>query len=218
MRLDERSAGALVLAIISLGVLALAFTSPWFYYEHSSNRQAPPDGPQGDLTGVERHTLEYYPDRWVGLTQASDVRHAEYPGDSLPADPELADKAVKVMTYSFYIAAAGMVLLVLGEIPGISLILVRPVGIAVSVVSLAAMGVALYVGWFWVPGSVAGYGVEDPFTAKLVEDGYIRSRLTIGFAYGAIAATTIFSAGLWKFGAGTIDPAFIERFRAKPKA
>ncbi len=218
MRLDERSPGALILAVLSLGLLAMAFTSPWFYYEHSTNRQAPPDGPQGDLTGVERQMLEYYPDEWVGTTQASDVSQADDPGPSEPADIALADKAVQAMTICFMIAAGSMVLLALGEIPGLSLLLVRRVGITVAAIGVLAVGVALWIGWNWFPGSLQGYGVDTPFTAKMVEDGYIRTRLMIGYAYAAIAASTMFSAGLWKYGAGTVDPAFIERFRAGRKA
>ncbi len=201
MRQSERSIGALLLGLIALGFIAAALTAPWYHYEQTSGRLTPPGGPQGEEnTGEEHYEIDFY----AGSRE----------GDMDPSDPALADKGQDAIKLGLYIAAGALVLLVLGEIPGISLIIVRPIGVALAVVAMGGLGYSLWAAWFWLPASLAAYGVDDPYTAKLLENGYIRSNLLIGIAYAAIAFGTAFAAGVWKFGAGDARPAVVEMYRS----
>lgn len=186
------------MALAAIGLLGVAFTSAWFHYDFTTGRQTPPGGPQPEeVTGIERDGLDFYATQWQG--------------DIEPSDPEMAQDALTVVRYGLGGAAGALALVVLAEIPGIASILRRRVSLALIGLALAGLATVAVATWLWLPGSMAGYGVDSPYTAFLSEpNGYTHTSLDWGWYATALAGCAVFATGLFKFQAGPVDPDIIE--------
>jgi hypothetical protein len=188
---NERSTGSLLLALLAIAILGLSTTQPWFGYGYSSGRRAPEGGfHDANETGVERHELN----AWPGRTE----------GDYQPADAQAAQQTVERMQWGLY-AAGGLLLLgALGEVPGISRVIVRPVGLALYGLAFAAVAYALWLLWFAFPGTLGG-GVDGPYTSFLDGDGYTMTSVRFGWTIACFALAPILGCFLFKYGAGPLD-------------
>lgn len=197
MRGEERSVGALVMALVALGLLAFAFTAPWFHYDFSTPRQTAPDGPHPEEeTGVERRTLLFDADGWHG--------------DAEPSDRGTAQAAVDAIRFGTLAAGGLLVLVALGEVPWIASVLRRPVSLALLGVALVGFAGVVAATWFWLPESLAGLGVDSQYTARLGEEGYTHTTMGHGWYAAALAWTAVFATALFKFQAGAVDPRMVE--------
>lgn len=197
---DERSKLTLALSIVTIGLLSFALISPWWIVEESTGRQTAPDGPQDESeTRVDRAQADFYVDG--------------YRGDLEPANAAAANLALGLIGAGVYVAIVATALLVIGEMPWIWQFITRRVGIVLAVVGLVGISSSLMLAWLVLPLSMLSQGISGPFTSSLLDEGYIRSHLYLGWAATAFAWASMFAAGLAKFGAGNDDPAVIEEFR-----
>lgn len=198
----EGSIGALLVALVALGLLGAAYVGPWFEYDFSTGRQTPPDGPQPEEeTGVERSEMDFYATHWEG--------------DVEPSDEALAERTVWLITNGILVAGIALALVVLGEVPGISYVIRRPVSLVFIAVALAAVAAVAVLTWSWLPESMAGHGVDSQYTSHLEEpSGYTHSTMAWGWYSIALAGCAVFAAGLFKFQAGAADPHLVEEHAA----
>ncbi len=184
--------GTFLLAVLAIACLAFAFTLPWFSYETSSGRQTAEGGfNDPENTQVERHRLTYSP--------------SGQSGDVTPTDPNGAQEAVAQLGWALYGAIGLLAIVAIGEIPPFARWMPRLVSLFALALAFGAAGFALYIGWFRLPATLAGYGIDGPFTTFLAEDGYTRTTLEFGWAAAAVAVPLTLGALLWKFQAGSDD-------------
>jgi hypothetical protein len=199
---SERSAASFVLALLAAGMLAWSLSLPWFEYDHTTGRRTPEGGYHDpEDTGVVHTHLE--------------ARPGEVEGDVQPTDPGKADTLVQQMQWAVYAAIGLLVLVALGEIPGISRVLVRPVGLSLSFAALASTGFALALLWFSFPDTLAGYGVTKPFTYFQDESGYTRTTIRMGWTVAAASLPVTIAGFLFKFQAGAPDPTAVAELAAQ---
>lgn len=205
--MDERSPGAAVMALVAIALLGASFAFPWFEYDYNSGRQTPPGGPQeeSDKHIEERH-IEYAPNQKSGTSSTDGVRT----GAATPTDPQLADQAVQRVAWALLAGIVILALMALGEIRIIHKVIRRRVGLALGTLALVPIVAALWIAWFDMPASLAGYGVTWPFTYTLQDDGYTRTTLDWGWALAALAFPAALAAILFKFQAGSADAALVE--------
>ena len=192
---SERSTGNLLLVLVAAALLGASFLVPWFSYDHSTGRRTPSGGfhdPAED--GVVRTHWEAGP----GGTS----------GDGTPDDPAKVDKALGQLRLALFVAFGLLFVNGLGELPGLSRVLVRRVGLATGALAFAAIGWALYVGWYVLPKAF-GHGVADPFTSFLDDGGYTMTNLRLGWVLAAFALPVVFGGWLLKFQAGAPDPTVV---------
>lgn len=199
MRREERSIGTLLMTLVTLGLLAIAFSSTWFQYDYSTPRHVAPDGPYEE-DGVETHHLRYDAQGWHG--------------DVEPTDPAMAQNAVDAIRLGTLAVAGLLVVVALGEIPYIASLLRRPVSLVVLGAAFAGIAAIAVATWFWLPASLAGLGVDSQYTAALEDDGYTHTTMAMGWYAMALSWCTLFGAGLFKFQAGNADASMIEAHRA----
>lgn len=195
--IQDSSRSAFVFAIIVIGLLTGALLAPWLEYDYSSGRGTSPDGPYGDDPRVQRaeHTLGALPGS----------------GD---LEPE-GDRTVQLVIF-YGLLAGGLCLLIAaaGDLPKLHALVSRRVSLSLYVAAWATTMATLLVGWFWLPSTLSGYGVEGPFTHILVEpDGYTRTTLSFGWILGGLAFLGIPVAWIQKFQAGADDPTGVEVYR-----
>jgi hypothetical protein len=195
----DPSWGALLLAIVAVGLLAVSFVVPWWSFDSSTGRKTAEGGPQDpDDTRVERHSLDYLPFRTVG--------------DQQPSDAEGAEQGVLLLGIAASTAAGGLALFVLFEAFRFLRSFPRGVSLAVSVLAvLGAIG-GLVLTYYVLPGTMEGQQVDGPFTDILLEPGYIRTTLGPGWVLGALAVPLGLGALAFRFQAGSHDPAAIEAY------
>lgn len=198
---SERSLGNLLLAVAAIALLGFAFVAPWFTYDHSTGRRTPEGGFHSpEEAGVVR-------ERWEAGPSGSD-------GSPAPDDQARVDSALARMTWALVAAGGLLVLVVLGELPGVDRLLVRPVVLALGALALVGIGYALYVGWFVLP-SAYGHGVQGPFTSFLDDTGYTMTRIGTGWILAAVAVPAVFGGWLMKFQAGAPDPTVVAELYAR---
>jgi hypothetical protein len=192
MKPHERTLGAAAMAVLALAGLAGAWSATWFEYDHSSGRQTAPDGAYNDgVDGVVRHHLAYDAGHWNGDVQP---------------DAELAHRLGTFVPASLATAAGALALVALGEIPLVDRIIRRRIALALVAVALAAIAAAAVMAWSWMPESMAAYGVDSQFSARLDEpSGYTSSNLSWGWYAAAASFIPALGAGLFKFQAGQVD-------------
>lgn len=190
---SERSLGSFLLGLLAIGLLATSLLLPWFSYAYSSGRRTAEGGLHDpDDTGVIHQSWEASPQGWDGTIT--------------PTDPARADQ---VLLWTLAAVAAALVLTalaILGDLPGIDRVLVRPAALALHAAAFAASGAALALTWFALPGTLSGYGVTGPFTSFLDDTGYTQTTLRVGWSLAALALAPMFGAFLFKFQAGAPDP------------
>jgi hypothetical protein len=196
---SERSTGTLLLALCAAALLGAALAAPWFHYESSTGRRTPAGGLQdpGD-TGAVHHQLTMAP-----YAQEGDVQ------------PTHAEDARQLRTaMGALVATAGgcLALVMLGGVPFLSRAMPRRLSLALSFLGALCALAALLVAWVKLPLTLDGYGVDGPFTSKVIADGY--SRTTLGWGWAAAALSLPFMAGafLFQFQAGSNDPRQVEAF------
>lgn len=190
--LSERSMGSLVLAVVAVGLIGASLALPWFSYDHSSGRRTPEGG--------------FHPANETGVIRTSfDTTARSYEGDFAPDSTAQTKSTLNGLSIALFAAGGLLVLAALGELPGIERLLVRPVVLGLHVAAFAAVGVALWLGWFAVPELLASRGVDSPFTSFLDSDGYTQTTLRIGWVLAAFALPAVFGAFLFKFQAGAPD-------------
>lgn len=198
---NERSLGNLVLVLAALALLGVAWALPWFTYDHSTGRRTPEGGfhpPEED--GVVRNHWEAGPSGSSG-TQG-------------PDEPAQAESATARLAWAVLAAAGLLVLVALGEVPGLDRVLTRPVSLTLGGLALGCIAYALLVGWFVLPGSY-GHGVTSPFTSFLDDSGYTITRIGTGWILGAVAVPAVFGGWLLKFQAGAPDPTVVAELYAR---
>lgn len=198
---SERSTGNLLLVLAAGGLLGASFAVPWFTYDHSTGRRAPEGGfHDPEVDGVVRTHWEAGPSGTAG--------------DGAPDDQGRVDAAVQRIAWGLFAAFGLLALAALGELPGLSRILVRPVGLALGALAFGAIAYALYVGWYVLPGTY-GHGVEGPFTSFLDDSGYTMTRIGGGWVLAALALPAVFGGLLLKFQAGAPDPTVVAELYAQ---
>ncbi len=197
----ERSRGTRVSAMVALALIAFAFTQPWFSYDFSSGRQNAPDNPFGGDPGVETQRLDMFPFYTTGDTEPTDAAGVEL--------------AVLVLGVLVAVTLAALIAVLVAETRRGSDRIGRRASLGLLTIAIAALVGALVVSWVWLPATMEAEGVEGPFTYRLDEpDGYTRTALGLGWVAGAVSVAWIIAAGLWKFQAGSHDPAMVEAYRA----
>lgn len=186
----DRSKGALLMAMVAIGLLVGAYLAPWFLYDFNSGRQTPPDGPQPESeTGIVTHELTFHAGGWSG--------------DVDPTDTAMAQRAVTWTSALLFAAGALLFGVVLGEIPGVDRVIGRNVSLALIGLAMLTTAAAVVVAVWWMPGSMAGYGVEGAYTARLDEPvGYTRAYMHSAWYLTMLGTAAVFGAGLFKFQAG----------------
>ena len=192
----ERSTGAMVCALMAVGLLGLSLAIPWFTYDSSSGRRTPPTGfhdPE-DTQAIEHH-IEFWPTKTEG--------------DIEPSDPQKADQYVQWMGWGVFGAGGLLVLLALLEIPGLPKLLPRAVSLLGFLVALGAIAAPLAVTWYRLPETLAGYGVDGPFSYHLDGENYHQTTIWWGWVCAALAWPLAFGGALLKFQAGADDPSLL---------
>lgn len=196
---EERTRLGLAIALLVLVLLGAAWALPWWSIEESTGRQVAPDGPEQEQTGVER--------------REQDVHVDGSRGDLEPTHPARESSALSWLRIGILSAAAATVLYVLGQLPVLARFLNRPVCMALGAVAFAGVLAALVVTWVRLPLAWEGLGATNPFTAVLLENGYVRSHLHLGWVAGAFAAFGALGMVLSAYSAGDASPETIEEFR-----
>lgn len=195
----DPSWGALLLALLATGLLAVSFVTPWWSYDSSTGRKTVDGGPQDpEDTRVERHSLDFLPFRLVG--------------DQEPSDRQAAEQAVLVLGIGASAAAGGLGLFALFEAARFLRAFPRGVSLGLSLVAVLGVGLGLYWSYFLAPLSMAGNSVNGAFTDILLEDGYIRTTLGPGWVLAALATPLGLGALAFRFQAGSHDPTAIEAY------
>ena len=195
----EPSWGALLLALLAVGLLATSFALPWWSFDSSTGRKTPVGGPQDpEDTRVERHSLDYLPFRLEG--------------DQEPSDRPGAEAGVLQLGIAASVAAGGMGLFVLFETFRFLRSFPRGLSLLVSTLSvLGAIG-GLVLTYFVLPATMEENGVTGTFTDVLLDPGYIRTALGPGWVLGALAVPLALGALAFRYQAGSHDPAAIEAY------
>ncbi|HUR26346.1 MAG TPA: hypothetical protein VM327_10080 [Candidatus Thermoplasmatota archaeon] len=187
------------MALLAIGLIAASFVLPWWSYDSSTGRKTVPGGPQDpDDTRVERHSLDYLPFRLMG--------------DQQPSDPEGAEQGVLQLGIAAAVAGGGMVLFMLFEVFRFLRPFPRSLSLLVSVLAVLGIVAGLLLAAFVLPASMKGDGVDGPFTDRLLDPGYIRTSLGLGWVAAALALPVALGALAFRFQAGSHDPAAIEAY------
>lgn len=195
----DPSWGALLLALIAVGLIGLSFALPWWSFDSSTGRQTAEGGPQDpDDTRVERHSLDYLPFRQAG--------------DQQPSDPEGARQGVLLLGIAASVAAGGLALFILFEAFRFLRPFPRSISLIVSLLAVLGGVAGLVLTCLVLPGTMAGNGVDGVFTDRLLDPGYIRTALGPGWILAAIAVPMALGALAFRFQAGSHDPAAIEAY------
>lgn len=195
----EPSWGALVLALLAVSLLAVSFAVPWWSFDSSTGRKTPVGGPQDpEDTRVERHSLDFLPFRLVG--------------DEEPSDRQGAEAGVLQLGIAASFAAGGMALFILFEAFRFLRSFPRGLSLLVSTLSVLGAAAGLALTYFVLPATMSGNGVTGTFTDVLLDPGYIRTTLGLGWVLGALAVPLALGALAFRFQAGSHDPAAIEAY------
>lgn len=195
----EPSWGALLLALLAVGLLAASFAVPWWSFDSSTGRKTPAGGPQDpEDTRVERHSLDYLPFRLVG--------------DQEPSDREGAEAGVLQLGVAATLAAGSMLLFVLFEALRFLRGFPRSVSLLVAGIAVLGAAVGLLLTYFVLPWTMAGNGVTGAFTDVLLDPGYVRTTLGPGWVLAALSVPLTLGALAFRYQAGSHDPAAIEAY------
>ncbi|MCA1819468.1 MAG: hypothetical protein LC620_05375 [Halobacteriales archaeon] len=201
---SERSTGTLLLGLLAAGLLGASLAAPWFHYESSTGRRTPAGGFQDPSdTGAIHHRLTMAP-------------YAQS-GDAQPTHPEDARQLRATIGALAATATGCLALVALGGVPFLSRAMPRRLSLALATLGALCILAALLAGWVWLPQTMDGYGVDGPFTSKVLEDGYIRTTLGGGWVAAGLALPFVAGAFLFQFQAGSNDPRQVEAF-ARPQA
>lgn len=195
----EPSRGAVLMALLAVGLVGASFALPWWSYDSSTGRKTAEGGPQDpEDTRVERHSLDYLPFRQEG--------------DQQPSDAEGARQGVLRLGIAASVAGGGLVLFLLFE----ALRYLRPFprGASLAVSTLSVLGIAggLLHAAFVLPLTMRGDGVHGPFTDSLLDTHYIHTTLGLGWVAAALALPVALGALAFRFQAGSHDPAAVEAY------
>jgi hypothetical protein len=194
MKRAEHSVGAAIMAVLALGLLWVAYQETWFEYDFTSGRKTAPGGAYTmEGNGVERDALDFSATGWQG--------------DVEPSDADKAQDSVDAMSWGLYAAGGAMLVVLLAEVPGVARILRRRLSLTLITIALAACSTAAALAWLWLPETMAGYGVDSQYTARLDEpDGYTHTAMGWGWYAAAASVLVILAAWFFKFQAGHVDP------------
>jgi hypothetical protein len=197
---SERSTGALLLALIAVGLLSLGYLWPWLSYDDSTGRRTPPGGFHDPSdTGIEKHYIDFGP---FAVT-----------GDIAPSNPERADLLTLILGSLWVAAGAAFLLMAIAEIPPFTRFMGRTVSLVLCLFGLASLGTALWIAYGPLPHTMAGLGIKSAFTYELVEpNGYYRTTLGQGWIAAIASAPFALAAFAFKFQAGSADPSAIEAY------
>lgn len=200
MRRDrDPSWGALLLALLAVGLLAASFALPWWSFDSSTGRKTAEGGPQDpDDTRVERHSLDYRPFR--------------RDGDQQPSDPEGAGQGVLLLGVAAATAAGGMALFSAFEAVRFLWRFPRGLSLAVSLLAVAGAAAGLALTCLLLPATMSGHQVDRVFTDVLLDPGYVRTSLGLGWVLAALAVPVALGALAFRYQAGSHDPAAIEAY------
>lgn len=195
----EQSWGALLLALLAVGLLAVSFVTPWWSFDSSTGRKTPEGGPQDpDDTRVERHSLDYLPFRQTG--------------DQQPSDAEGAKQGVLVLGIAAATSAGALVLFAVFEAARFLRAFPRWLSLLLSSIAVAGILAGLLLTYFVLPSTMAGNDVDGAFTDRLLDPGYIRTTLGVGWILAAIALPVALGALGFRYQAGSHDPAAVEAY------
>jgi hypothetical protein len=195
----DPSWGALLLALVAVGLLAVSFVMPWWSFDSSTGRKTAEGGPQDpEDTRVERHSLDFLPFRLVG--------------DQEPSDREGAEQGVLLLGIAASAAAGGMGLFVLFEAFRFLRSFPRGLSLAVSVIAVLGAAAGLLVAYYVLPGTMAGDQVSGAFTDVLLDPGYVQTTLGLGWVAAALAAPLALGALAFRYQAGSHDPTAVEAY------
>lgn len=195
----DRSWVALGLAIATLALLVAAHQQAWLLYDFSTGRQTAPDGPYQENFTVEHHMAFY-------------ATHTE--GDVEPSETEQAEQTHAWLTGLLFAGGGLTLLALLGNIRYTDRIVRRIPAMALHALSGVCLLAAVTLAWFWIPDSMAGMRVTEPFTSTLHEpDGYTQTTLWWGWVWAALGIGTSMAAVLAKYQAGDAGPHVIESYR-----
>ena len=193
------SIGGLLLALLAVGLVAGAALLPWWSYDSSTGRKTPLGGPQDpEDTRVERHSRDYGP-FWSR-------------GDAAPSDPDGAALGVLVLGVVASVAAAGLLLALVGEGVRFGAAFPRRLNLAGGLVAVAALAAALAWAWLALPATMSGHGVQGAFTDRLLEDNYVRTTLGPGWVLGALAIPAALGSFAFRYQAGSQDSSAVEAY------
>ena len=195
----EQSWGALLLALLAVGLLAVSFVTPWWSFESSTGRKTAEGGPQDpDDTRVEKHSLGYLPFRQTG--------------DQQPSDAEGARQGVLMLGIAATTAIGSLALFALFELVRFMRVFPRWLSLLVSTFAVAGILGGLLLTYFVLPLTMRGNGVEGAFTDILLDPGYIRTTLDVGWIAAAISLPLALGALGFRYQAGSHDPAAVEAY------
>lgn len=195
----EPSRGAILMALLAIGLVGASFVLPWWSFDSSTGRQTAEGGPQdAEDTRVEKHSLDYLPFRLEGDQQAS--------------DQEGAEQGVLQLGIAASVAGGGMLLFLLFEF--VRFLRPFPRGISLAVSALAAIGLVagLGIAFLLLPLTMSGDGVGWALTDRLLDTHYIRTTLGLGWVAAALAIPAVLGALAFRFQAGSHDPAAVEAY------
>jgi hypothetical protein len=186
-----------LLALLAVGLLAVSFVTPWWSFESSTGRKTPEGGPQDpEDTRVERHSLGYMPFRQTG--------------DQEPSDPEGAKQGVLWLGVAAATAVGALVLFATFEAVRFARVVPRWLSLVVSTVALAGILAGLLLTYFVLPSTMEGSGVRGAFTDILLDPGYVRTTLDLGWIVAAVSLPLALGALGFRYQAGSHDPAAVE--------
>ncbi|MEA3137257.1 MAG: hypothetical protein QOJ26_1662 [Thermoplasmata archaeon] len=195
----DPSWGALLLALLAVGLLALTFVTPWWSFDSSTGRKTADGGPQDPSdTRVEKHSLDYMPFRQTG--------------DQQPSDAEGAKQGVLYLGIAAATAAGGMALFVLFEAFRFLRSFPRGLSLLVSVLAVLGCLAGLVLTYYVLPQTMRGDQVDGTFTDRLLDPGYIRTALGPGWVLAALATPLSLGALAFRYQAGSHDPTAIEAY------
>jgi hypothetical protein len=195
----DPSWGALLLAVLAVGLLAVSFAVPWWSFDSSTGRKTPDGGPQDPSdTRVERHSLDYAPFRQSG--------------DQQPSDADGAKQGVLYLGIAVATATGGMGLFVVFEAFRFLRSFPRGLSLVVSILAVLGIVAALLLTYYVLPETMRGNQVDGAFTDLLLEPGYVRTTLGPGWVLAALATPLALGALAFRYQAGSHDPAAIEAY------
>jgi hypothetical protein len=195
----DASWGALLLALVAVGLIAGSFALPWWSYDSSTGRKTPEGGPQDpDDKRVERHSLDYMPFKQTG--------------DQQPGDPEGAKEGVFQLGLAASVAGGALVLFILAELVRFRWVFPRWISLLFSSLAVAGTGFGLYLTYYVLPLTMRDDRVTGAFTDLLLDPGYIRTTLGPGWVLAALAVPMALGALAFRFQAGSHDPAAVEAY------
>jgi hypothetical protein len=195
----EPSWGALLLVLAAAALVAASFLLPWWTYDFSSGRKTPDGGPQAPSdTRVERHHEEFGP-------------YAQS-GDAPPSDAGAAKTGTLWMGAGATAAGAALLVALVGEVARFLVAFPRWLSLASLLTCAVGCIAALAATVGFVPGSMSGHGVQGTFTDRLLDAGYVRTTLDLGWVAALVAALCSLGAFGFRYQAGAHEAAAVEAY------